>query len=112
MLTTYVRFTPPRRLAEYVGQAGPEATRERLTNAAYDALAQSKVSNLPCELVVIGEYRREDGAAFLDFGVPTEHIEAVTDWKWDGTVHRLRLVCPLCEMKDGKHSKVCDRNPR
>jgi hypothetical protein len=109
MLTTYVRFTPPRRLSEYVGQPGPEATGERLTSTAYDAIAQSKVTGQPPELVVIGEYRREDGKSFLDFGVPTEHIEAVTEWRWDGGVKRLRLVCPLCELKDGKHAKDCDR---
>lgn len=109
MNINYYPFTPNRKLAEYVGQAGHEANGQRLTAAAYDSLAASKVSGLPADLVVIGEYRREDGAAFLAFGCPREHIEAVTDYRWDEDAHRLRLLCPICGAKDGRHEKSCSR---
>lgn len=109
MLTTYTRFSPSRPLSQYVGQAGSEATREKLTSAAYDALAASKMSRTEPELVVIGEYHREDGATFLDFGVPQSHVESTTDFRWDREARRYRLLCPLCGWKDGKHTKGCDR---
>lgn len=112
--TTYVRFDPPRRLTEYAGQAGMEVGGQRLTPAAYEAIAEAKRSGLPCELVVIGEYVRPDGKGFLSFGTPPEYIEAVTDYRRrrgeDGKPDsRLRLWCANCEMWDGKHTKSCDR---
>lgn len=107
MITTYTRFVPPRRIAEYVGQKGSEANGQRLSYAAYDALAASKVSGREPEFVVIGEYRRSDGASFLDLGVTRDYIEATTDFRWDAGAKKLRYVCPECEMKDGKHATKC-----
>lgn len=109
MITTYHRFTPARRVAEYVGQSGHEANGQKLTYAAYDALAASKVTGIPCDLVVIGEYRREDGSSFLDFGTPRDHIEAASEHRWDAEAKRLRIICQLCQEKDGRHAKTCAR---
>lgn len=104
----HVRFRPPRKVAEYVGQAGHESNGQRIPTYVYDALSASKTSRIPMEFVVIGEYRRDDGASFLDFGSTTEHIETVTDYRWDGEAKRLRVICPACGLKDGRHTKVCD----
>lgn len=107
MTMTYNHFTPHRPLRQYRGQAGAEANGQMLPPYAMDALAESMTSDLPCELVVLGEYVRDDGVRFLNFGVTRGYVEAMTDFLDEGG--RLRLVCPTCEMKDGKHLKSCDR---
>ena len=109
LLVQYQRFRPPQLLAEYAGKHGSELGGLRLDAAAYAAIADAKVSGDPPALVVIGEYQREDGQSFLDYGAPTGYIETVSNHRWDENVQRLRLVCPDCGMKDGKHSKGCER---
>jgi hypothetical protein len=109
----FVPYPTHRRLSEYTGQPGPEIGGLLLTPWAYEALADSKTSGLPCELVVIGEDRRRnpDGSAgerFLVYAVPTEYIEATTSYRLDRETHLLRLVCQECGLRDGKHRRMCD----
>jgi hypothetical protein len=108
MALAYERFAPSRPLSQYVGQAGLEQHGLALSPSALSALAESKSSDLPCELVVIGAWVRGDGMRYLDFGVPTDYIEATTDYRYDHDAKRLRLICPLCDLKDGRHTKGCD----
>lgn len=108
MALSYERFAPPRKLEQYVGQAGLEMGGLALSPAAFAALAESKTTGIPCELAVIGRWF-DDKRTFLDFGVTTTYIEATTDYRYDRDAHRLRLLCPLCGLKDGRHAKGCDR---
>lgn len=107
-MMTHVRFDPPHLLREYAGKRGHEIGGLALSPPALDALADDTVTGSN-SLVVIGRWDRDDGAFFLDFGVPTGHIEATTDYRWDRDAKRLRLICPVCDLKDGKHMKSCDR---
>jgi hypothetical protein len=107
--STYTRFRPPHLVAEYIGQPGNELGGNLLTQAAIDAHALSKSTRGPCEIVVIGRWDYEDGRVRLDYGVPTGYIETVSDWRYDEDAKRLRIVCPECGTKDGKHMKSCDR---
>jgi hypothetical protein len=107
MTMTYNAFRPHRPLRQYRGQAGHEANGTMLPTYAQDALAASMTSDIPCELVAVGEYVRDDGARFLNFAVTRGYIEALTDYLDEGG--RLRLVCPQCEGKDGNHLKSCNR---
>lgn len=109
MISEYVRFDPPRRLAEYNGQVGHEVGGQMLSPMAYDALAQAKTDRTLPAYVVVGEYRYEDGRRYLEFGVTTEHIEANSDFRRHPDTKNLRLLCPNCETWDGKHKKACDR---
>ena len=83
-------------------------TSGRLSFAAYDALALSMSTGKPCELVIIGEWIRDDGRRWFDYGVTTAYIDATTDYRYDRDARRLRLVCPECAQKDGKHTRTCD----
>ena len=109
MELTYERFDPPRPLSQYVGSAGNELGGLALSPMAFEALAAAKTSDLPCELVVIGAWIDPTGRRYLDYGATTAFIEATTDWRYDRGRERLRLVCQVCQMKDGKHTKSCDR---
>ena len=109
MTTTYQRFRPARPLEFYLGKSGNEVEGLALPPMALEAIAASRTSRIPCELEVIGEWRHDDGRVHLDLGVTTAYIEAVTDFKLDEDAGRLRLVCPDCGLKDGKHTKGCDR---
>lgn len=103
---TYARFTPPHLLREYLGKPGHEIGGNALSPLAFAALADSKVLGHET-LVVQGRWDYDDGRFYLDFAVPTGHIEAMTDYRYDHEARRLRLVCPECEMKDGKHRRGC-----
>ena len=103
-MSEYVRFNPPHLLREYAGKPGHEVEGLALTPAALNALATETVTGSR-ELVVIGRWDYPDGRFHLEFGVPTAYIEENSDYRLDG--RRLRLVCPDCGMKDGKHSKLC-----
>jgi hypothetical protein len=105
-MTIYNAFRPPRPLRQYRGQLGHEANGRILPTFAEDALAASLSSDLPCELVVIGEYVVDD-RVYLNFAATPGYIENTTDWRdFSG---RLRLVCPECEEKDGRHLRSCGR---
>lgn len=107
-MSEYVRFDPPRSLAAYRDSPGSEMGGLALSPMALDALAESVTSRKPPELAVIGEWRYEDGRRFLDYAVPTDYLEATTDYRYDRDARRMRLVCPACGMKDGKHTRGCD----
>ena len=102
------RYKAPVPVEEFLGEAGWELNGALLPDFALDALAKSRTYHAPCEYVVVGEINREDGARFLQFGVPTAYIESVSNYRAepDG---RLRLVCPECAYKDGNHSRSCER---
>lgn len=104
--TVYHPFAPHRPLAQYRGQPGNEVNGQALSLMAYDALADSMASGKPCELVVIGEYVI-DGLRYLAYGATPAYIEATTEYR--SVSGRLRLVCPECEEKDGRHLRSCDR---
>lgn len=108
IVTAYVRFAPVRQTSEYRGQRGPEVNAQRLTPAAYDDMAEARMSKRPVGLVVIGEWIREDGERFLDFGVPTAHIEAATDYRYHSDSKTLRVYCQSCDRWDQKHVKGCE----
>ena len=103
---TYERFPEPRPLTEYAGHAGPEVGGRALTPSAFEALLEAKKTGRPPALVVIGAYHRDDGATFLDFGVPRYHIETTTNHRL--TAHGFLWTCPSCGLHSGKHSKSCD----
>lgn len=109
MIVEHVRFNPPRRLAEYRGQAGHEASGQMLSYSALDALATAVTTKTEPEYVVVGEFRREDGARFLELGTTTTFIEGSSDYRIHPESKNLRLLCPNCETWDGKHKKTCDR---
>ena len=104
---TYVAFAPPHLLSEYLGRPGHEIGGQALSPYALEALAQSKTTRIPCELAVIGRHDYEDGRFYLDFAVTRAYVESVSEFRWDDG--RLRLVCPSCGWKDGKHTRGCDR---
>lgn len=108
-MADYIRFNPPHLLSEYRGKDGHEVGGLALSPMALDALAHSVGSKQAPELVVIGRYDYPDGRYYLDFGVPTAHIEAVSDWRWDPDAKKLRILCPECDQWDGKHKKSCNR---
>lgn len=106
-----VRFKDPKPLTEYLENGRPIAGDELgwliLPPAALDAIAASKMSGRPCELVVTGEEWAIDGRHFLTFGASRDHIEAVTDYRdQDGFLH---YICPECEKAGGKHHRGCSR---
>lgn len=103
---SYTRFQPPHLLREYLGKPGHEIEGLALTPMALDALAEETMTGVR-SLVVIGRYEYDDGRFHLDFGVPTAYIASVTDYRWDEEARRLRLECPECGMKDGKHKRGC-----
>jgi len=103
---SYVRFNPPHLLKEYLGKPGYEANGMALSWLALDELGRSKVLGHET-LVVVGRTDLEDGRSFLDLAAPTGHVEAVTDYRYDEDARRLRLECPECGQKDGKHKRGC-----
>jgi hypothetical protein len=102
----YERFAFPAPVRQYIGLPGHEISGQMLPPSVYDAIASAKMSGRPCEYIVLGQQIREDGAVFLQFGVPGAYIENRTDWKVQEN-GSLRLVCPECSAKDGKHSRTC-----
>lgn len=107
-MSEYVRYDPPRPLAAYRDSPGPEMGGLALSPMALDALAESVTSGKPPEFVVIGEWRQDDSRRYLDFAVSTAYLEATTDYRYDRDARRMRLVCPACGLKDGKHTRGCD----
>jgi len=107
MNVVYHAFTPHRPLAQYRGHTGHESNGLLLTPAAFDALADATNAGRPCEYEVVGEYVRDDGWVFLDLATTRAYIESATSYlHLEG---RLRLVCPECEGRDGKHGRTCER---
>lgn len=113
-----VRFDRPRPLTDYLDDAGAAIPGHELGGLALPphalaALADSKVTRQPCELVVTGEEWGSDGRHFLLFGVSRDYIEATTDYRHvkvdDNDRGALRWVCPDCRERSGKHSKLCPR---
>lgn len=104
-----IRFRPPRRVADYLGIVGYEMGDQMLSPAALEAHGKSLSSGKPCSMVVLGEDRREDGVTFLNYGVPVEYIEAMTNFRADPVTGELRWTCPDCLLKGGKHTKTCNR---
>lgn len=105
-MSEYHPFAEARPIAQYAGQAGHELGGQALTPAAYQALAQSRSSGIPCELVATGQWVYDDGRRFLELRVTREYIEATSDMRHhDG---RLRWLCPRCGLFDGRHTKACD----
>lgn len=98
---SYTPFIPHRSVRDF-RQSG------RLPNHVLDSLAMTITRHLPDEYAVIGETVYEDGRTFLEFAVTTAYIEATTIWRHDAEQHRLRLVCPACGLKDGRHTKGCE----
>jgi hypothetical protein len=105
MTTTYTPFSPPHLLKEYLGKPGHEISGLALSMGAMDALAESRVRGYDT-LVVQGRWDIDD-RFYLDFAVPTRHIEETTNHRWDQSARRLRLICPECDGKDGKHLRGC-----
>ena len=107
-----VKFERPRPLTEYVDDHGNvlpgfEVGEPRLIlpYAAMDAMAKAIATRQPCELVVTGEEFHPDGRHYLMFGVPTDYIEATTDYRHEsGGLH---YVCPDCGQKRGQHMRGC-----
>lgn len=104
---SYVRFDPPHLLDEYQGKAGHEIGGIALSPMALEALAESKMSGSR-PLVVRGIWEYPDGRWYLDTAVPTAYIETTTSYRYDEQERRLRLVCPECGIKDGKHRRGCE----
>lgn len=104
--STYVRFSPPHLLREYLGKPGHEIEKLALSPMALAALAESTMTRTNT-LVVQGRWDYPDGRFHLDFAVPTGYVESVTNYRYDAEAKRLRLICPECEMKDGKHRRGC-----
>lgn len=105
MTTEYHPFYPNRPVAQYAGQAGPH-NGQALDATAFAALADAKMSGGVCEIVVRGQWVRDDGVTYLDFGVDPVWVELHSHYRRvDG---RLRWVCPTCGQMSGKHSKTCD----
>ncbi len=104
----YVRFSPPHLLGEYAGMPGYEIGGTALGMRGLDALVVEKATKQR-ELVVIGQYRYDDGRFFLDFGVPTAWIEEHSSYVLDDGTRRLRLFCRECEGWDGHHGRACSR---
>jgi hypothetical protein len=108
MSARYHPFQEARPLVQFVGQAGADIGGLLLSPAGYQAIAESKTTGLPCELVAVGEDIGPDGERRLRYAATREYIEATTDWRWDAGTRRLRLLCPLCGLRDGKHRKSCE----
>lgn len=110
MSSAFVPFSPWRSPREYQGQKGAEVGGLRLPVYVMVSLSETIPKGLPEQYVVKGEWTTPDGRAFLQFGVTTEWIEAVTDHRWDPMTRRLRLKCPSCLYWDGRHRKNCGAN--
>lgn len=106
MSATYTAFNPPHLLREYLGKPGHEVDGTALSRHALDALGEGKV--LGHEVMVVrGRWNYPDGRFYLDFAMTTAHVEATTDHRWDPNARRLRIECPECGQKDGKHKRGC-----
>ena len=104
-------FDRPRPLTDYLENGRPMAGKEAggliLPPLALDALAASKTSGQPCEIVATGEEWTLDGRHYLTFGVSRDYIEATTDYRHEKA--GLAYVCPECGDKHGQHRKMCGR---
>ncbi len=109
MPTEHVLFTPTRSMRQYLGQAGHEASGQMLSFAALDSLAEGQNKGHAPDMVVIGEYREDDGRRYLEFGATSEHIIANSDYRIHPVTNKLRLQCPACELWDGRHTRGCER---
>jgi hypothetical protein len=103
---TYTRFDPPHLLREYKGKTGYEVGGLALSPMALAALAEGIQTGVD-PLVVIGRWDRDDGAFFLDVAAPTGYVASVSAYRYDDDAKRLRLNCPDCGMKDGRHTRGC-----
>jgi hypothetical protein len=106
-MSTYVRFAPPHLLREYLGKPGFEMEGLALSPMALEALAESTI-NKTQTLVVQGRWDYDDGRFYLDLAVPTQEVERLTNYRYDADARRLRLNCPDCGMKDGRHKRGCE----
>lgn len=106
LTSIYDRFYPARAIAQYLGQSGVEVGGLALSPAALDARSASIASGQPCELVVIGQQRREDGTRRLVFGAAKTHIEATSDYRDEG--RGLHYECPECGRRGGQHDRGCN----
>lgn len=105
MTTTYVAFDPPRRAEQYVGQSGPH-NGLALEHNVLEAIGQARAFNRTHPYVVRGEWRRDDGVAYLDIAVDIAWLTANSHYQL--VEGRLRWVCPICGRMSGTHTKACD----
>lgn len=105
MNITYHPFSTPRRAEEYQGAKGNEVGGMALPPHVYEAIAKAKTSGKPCQYVVLGEHRRDDGTSWLHFGVTRAYIEAVTNYRDTGS--GLHWTCPECLRVGGRHARGC-----
>lgn len=113
MSSIYRPFRPARSVREYGYDADGPIVQDGTPSGfilpweAIDDQAEAVVMHRPPAFVVTGEHVRDDGVRFAEIGVTTGHIESTTNYRWDEGAKKLRLVCPLCGFKDGKHEKGC-----
>jgi hypothetical protein len=107
-------FRPPRAVREYGYVDGDLVVDEESPSGfllpweAIDDQAIATATRRAPAYVVVGEFVRDDGTRYPELGVTTQHIEANTSYRWDGNTKSLRLICPACGLKDGKHLKGCE----
>lgn len=113
-MTKHNVYRTPRTVREYGYEDGQPVAQPGSPSGfllPWDAImdqAAAVTERRPPAFVVVGEFVRDDGMRFPELATPTSHIELSTDYRWDSTAKRLRLVCPVCGQKDGKHAKGCD----
>jgi hypothetical protein len=107
-------FIPPRTVREY-GYMDGELVEDLASPSGFllpweaiDDQAQAIATRRAPSFVVVGEFVRDDGTRFPELGVTTAHIEETTNYRWDRNTKTLRLLCPGCGLKDGKHLKGCE----
>lgn len=111
----YRPYPRPRPVTDWIEEdgtilAGHELGGLILNPAVLDGHARAVCDHIPEEYLVTGEDVREDGIRFLRFAMNVAWIEAKTDYRdvaEPGAKPDLVYVCPECEGRSGKHSKVC-----
>lgn len=113
-MSGYRAFRPPQSVRDYGYVDGDLVVEPRSPSGyllpwiAVDDQTDAVRERRAPAYVVIGEFIRDDGMRAPDLAVTTGHIEATTDYRWDPASRSLRLICPACGVKDGKHAKLCD----
>lgn len=104
MKTEYVPFNPARKPEEYIGQPGRH-NGLALPHDTIEAIGRSRLTGQAHPFLVRGEWRREDGARWLDIAIDSTWVGANTNYKTvDG---RLRWTCPECGKLSDAHGRGC-----
>lgn len=112
-LVEYVTWARPREVREVLQDGRPRPLRTSpsgfdLSWRALDALAASVAKNEPCEVILTGFGRREDGHYFYLEATNPAYLQEVLGWRQSGD--GLKPLCPECDQYP-RHARGCSLAP-